>query len=184
MPTQQSEHAQWFTNEVQVHEPALRSYLKGKFPSLFDVDDIVQESYARLIRTRENGQLHHTKAYLFAIARNAAMDVFRRKKVVSMETLADIDDLSVSNEEPGAGETLSRKQELEILAEAIQSLPKGCKAVVTLRLVYELPQKEIAAKLEISEFTVKAQLAKGMLRCAQYFENRGIIKSSSTSKDT
>ena len=46
--------------------------------------------------------------------------------------------------------------------------------MLTLRLMYAMPQKEIAAELRISEHTVKAQLAKGMRRCAEYFEARGV----------
>jgi RNA polymerase sigma-70 factor (ECF subfamily) len=37
-----------------------------------------------------------------------------------------------------------------------------------------MSHKEIAAELRISEHTVKAQLAKGMRRCAEYFEQRGV----------
>jgi RNA polymerase sigma-70 factor (ECF subfamily) len=46
--------------------------------------------------------------------------------------------------------------------------------VLTLRLLYAMSHKEIAAELRISEHTVKAQLAKGMRRCADFFEQRGI----------
>lgn len=37
----------WFIDEVQPHEPALRAYLRGRFPSLHDVDDPVREAHAR-----------------------------------------------------------------------------------------------------------------------------------------
>jgi DNA-directed RNA polymerase specialized sigma24 family protein len=37
-----------------------------------------------------------------------------------------------------------------------------------------LPHKEIATRLGISDQTVKAQLAKGTRRCADYFEQRGV----------
>ena len=37
-----------------------------------------------------------------------------------------------------------------------------------------MSHKEIGAELGISEHTVKAQLAKGMRRCAEYFAERGV----------
>ena len=46
--------------------------------------------------------------------------------------------------------------------------------VLTLRLLYGYSHKQIASELRISEHTVKAQLAKGMRRCADYFQERGI----------
>ena len=51
-------------------------------------------------------------------------------------------------------------------------------AVLTLRLLYGLSHKEIAADLGISEHTVKAQLAKGMRRCSEYFASRGLLKTA------
>jgi hypothetical protein len=37
--------AQWFTEKVHVHGPSLRNYLRGVFPTVRDVDDVVQESF-------------------------------------------------------------------------------------------------------------------------------------------
>jgi len=44
------EHARWFHEEVQPYEEKLRAYLRHRFPTIRDVDDIVQETYARLFR--------------------------------------------------------------------------------------------------------------------------------------
>ena len=166
--------SRWFAEEVQPHESSLRSYLRGVFPSLPDIDDLVQESYARLIRAREAGRVSYAKAFLFTTARNAALDFFRRRKVVSIDGVADLDELSVVEDRPDASEALNKQQELALLAEAVKLLPDRCRQVLTLRLLYAMPQKEIAAELRISEHTVKAQLAKGMRRCAEYLAARGL----------
>ena len=68
METRSSEHVRWFADQVRPHEAALRCYVRSAFPSL-DVDDIVQESYLKLLRVRAAGRIISTKAYLFAIAR-------------------------------------------------------------------------------------------------------------------
>ena len=73
--------AQWFAAEVQPHERKLRGWLRGRFPSLRDLDDLVQEAYARLFRARAAGKVVNPKTYLFATARNAALDFFRRRQV-------------------------------------------------------------------------------------------------------
>jgi len=174
LSTPKSEHARWFAEEVQPHESSLRSYLRGVFPSLPDIDDLVQESYARLIRARETGRVSYVKAFLFTTARNAALDFFRRRKVVSIDGVADLSELSVVEDRPDASEAVNKQQELEMLSAAVRGLPERCRQVLTLRLLYGLSQKEIAMELQISEHTVKAQLAKGMRRCADYFETRGV----------
>ncbi len=159
---------------MQPHESSLRSYLRNVFPSLPDIDDLVQESYARLIRAREAGRVSYAKAFLFTTARNAALDFIRRRKVVAIDGVADLEELPVIEERANVTEAINRQQELELLAEAVRALPQRCCQVMTLRLLYGMPQKEIAAELRISEHTVKAQLAKGMRRCAEYLAARGL----------
>ena len=169
-----TEEARWFTEEVQPHESSLRSYLRGLFPSLPDIDDLVPESYARLICARATGRVGYAKAFLFTTARNAALDIFRRRKVVAIDGVDDLAALSVMDDCPDAFEAVSKQQELVMLSAAVRDLPERCRQVLTLRLLYGLTQKEIAKDLSISEHTVKAQLAKGMRRCADYFEQRGV----------
>ena len=145
------------------------------FPSLPDIDDFVQESYARLIRARAAGRVSYAKAFLFTTARNAALDFFRRRKVVSFEVVANPADFAVIEDRPDAADAMNKQQELELLAAAVRDLPDRCRQVLTLRLLYGYSHKKIGAELGISEHTVKAQLAKGMRRCADYFALRGII---------
>ncbi len=174
MSTPKSETARWFSEEVQPHESSLRSYLRRVFPALPDVDDLVQESYARLIRAREAGRVSYAKAFLFTTARNAALDFFRRRQVVKIDGVADLETLSVVDDRPDAAEAVSKQQELALLADAVKTLPDRCRQVVTLRLMYAMSHKEIAAELGISDQTVKAQLAKGMRRCAEFLAARGL----------
>ena len=175
MSTPPSESGRWFAEEVQPHESSLRRYLRGVFPSLPDIDDLVQESYVRLIRARESGPgVGYAKAFLFTTARNAALDLFRRRRVVAIDGVANLAALAGAEDRPDAAEALNKQQELEMLSAAVRGLPERCRQVLTLRLLYGMAQKEIAAELRISEHTVKAQLAKGMRRCADYFEERGV----------
>lgn len=174
MSNPRSEQSRWFSEHVQPHEGSLRSYLRSVFPSLPDVDDYVQESYARLIRAREAGRVGYAKAFLFTTARNAALDFFRRRKIVCIDGVADLAKLCVIDDRPDVAEAVNKQQELAMLSEAVRVLPDRCRQVLTLRLLYGYSQKEIAAELRVSEHTVKAQLAKGMRRCADYFEERGV----------
>lgn len=183
MPPPESEHSRWFAEEVQPHEPTLRSWLRGLFPSMPDMDDLVQESYVRLIRAREAGKVSHAKAYLFTTARNAALDFFRRRKIVSIEAVGDMQDSTVLDDRPGVADAVGRQQELDLLAEAVRDLPERCRQTLTLRLLYGLSHKEIAAELKVSEHTVKAQLAKGMRRCTLYFEERGLLNGSRSAQE-
>lgn len=164
----------WFREEVQIHAGALRTWLKVKFPAIADVDNIVQETLTRVWRTQVAVEVASPKALLFATAHNLAIDQLRRQNVVPMESVAEIAELPVMEEGPTPSETAARTQELELLTQAIQSLPEKCRQVLTLRKIYGLSQKEIAAQLGISEHTVEAQIGNGMRRCATFFARRGL----------
>lgn len=172
----ESDQDRWFAREVQPHEAALRSWLRGQYPALTDLDDLVQEAYARVLQAhaRAPEQLYAAKAFLFATARNLALDHLRRRQVVQFDGLPTDEESGFIEDLPGVFETVSRRQELQLLTEAIQTLPERCRQVLTLRKIYGLPQKEIAAQLGITEHTVEAQVGLGVRRCAEYLARLGL----------
>jgi len=172
-----SEQARWFAEEVQPHEPALRAYLQARFPTLGDHDDLVQETYARLLRAQGNGGVRYPKAFLFTAARNAAFDLFRRRGAKPTEAVTDLVELTVLEDRPGVGEQLDQSYELEVLADAVRALPDRCRQVIMLRYLDGLAYKEIAVQLGISAETVKVHMAKGMRRCAAFFAERGLLET-------
>jgi RNA polymerase sigma factor (sigma-70 family) len=177
-PAHAYEHARWFAEEVQPFEPALRAYLQGRFPTLTDQDDIVQDTYSRLLRARAAGEIRHPKAFLFTTARNAALDFFRRKRTISLEDVTRFDHSPVLQEQPDVAEQVSRAQDFKFLADAMCTLPDRCRQVIMLRYYDGLSYKEIAVRLGISHETVKTQMARGTSRCAEYFREHGLLKSS------
>ncbi len=170
-----SDLSRWFEEEVQPHESALRAYLQARFPTLGDHDDLVQETYARLLRERARGGVRYTRAFLFTAARNAAFDLFRRRGAKPTEPVHESAALTVLADQPGAAEQVDQRYELEVLADAVRALPDRCREVIMLRYLDDLSYKEIAAQLGISPETVKVHMAKGMRRCAAFFAARGLL---------
>ena len=171
-----TEQAAWFSEHVLPNEPALRAYLHRRFPTLPDHDDLVQETYARMLREKAAGRPMHARAFLFTAARNAAIDLFRRRLTTPHESFDETGaPLAVLEEKPGVVESLEREQRLESLLEAIVALPERCRQVMMLRHLDGLSYKEIAARLEISPETVKVHMIKGVKDCTRFLQQRGLL---------
>lgn len=166
----------WFSADVKCHEPALRAYLRKRFPSLSDHDDVVQESYTRLLRVRASGRPLFAKAFLFTAARNVAIDMFRRRAVVPHESLSESDgELPVLEETPGVADALDRQERHELLLEAVGALPERCRQVMLLRHRDGLSYKDIAIRLGIAPGTVKLHMVKGVRDCIAFFREHGML---------
>lgn len=170
-----AEQARWFAQEVCPHEPQLRAFLHRQFPSLRDADDLVQESYIKILQARRSGQIRSVKNYLFGIARNAALSLFRRKRMTHEISVGNFRAFSVLEDDVNVVASVSTQQELALVVEAVDRLPKRCREVVVLWALEGLSQEDVAARLGISEHTVRAQLARGVKRCAKLMRERGIL---------
>lgn len=162
----------WYLSEVQPHGPALRAWLLARFPTLSDVDDLVQESLARVLRIAESNSVRSPRALLFATARNLAVDAVRRQRVVSFEPITESTDPAALADTTDVVASVIRRQELELLTLAIQSLPGRCRQILTLRTAYGLTPRQIAEQLSVSVSTVEKQMAQGIRACAAFFAAR------------
>ena len=169
LPPQDSEQALCFAEQVLPHEGILRAWLRSRFPVECDFDDIVQEAYARVLQAWQT--IDSPKAFLFATARNLALGRVRHDHVAGdREALAENAVESVLDESADVPQAVARAQELELLTQAIQSLPARCRQVLTLRKIYGLSQRDVAVQLGISEHTVEAQGTIGLRKLAEFFE--------------
>jgi RNA polymerase sigma factor (sigma-70 family) len=164
--------SKWFIDEVHPHDASLKAYLRGAFPSVHDLDDVVQESYLRIWKTRAATPIKSAKAFLFTVARRLALDFVRRSRrspVVAVKDLAGLFVLDVTSD---AREAATTTDEIRILAEAIDALPGRCREVFVLCHIEGCSQQEVARRLAISENTVAVQSARGLQRCEKFLRHR------------
>ena len=168
------ERARWFIDEVHAHDSSLRAYLRGSFPLVRDVDDVVQESYVRVWKARPAEPIRSARAFLFRVARHLALDWLRRDRVSPIDGVTDLADLRVVDERTGVAEAACVQEETALLLAAIDALPPRCREIVILRKLRGLPQKEIAARLRLSEQTVQVQIARGVKKCDEFLRRKGV----------
>lgn len=105
--------------------------------------------------------------WLLQIARNAALDQLRRRRVVQFAPLDD--GLDVADGAPGPEERYASRQRQARLEHALQRIAAEHREILLLREVEDLSYAELAAVLGIAEGTVKSRLARARAALLQHF---------------
>lgn len=111
----------------------------------------------------------HFAAWLFSIARNKAIDSFRRSK-----RLGDLADAEVLAGEGDLLAELADRQQIALLRRRIASLPPAHIELLRLRYVAGLPFAEIAVLLGRSQASVKKNLYRCLERLQRQLEEENV----------
>jgi RNA polymerase sigma factor (sigma-70 family) len=158
----------WFIREIVAHEAALMRYLSRCWSDPAEIHDIRQDCYIRVYEAASKSRPLSPKSFLFQTARNLMVDHLRHRRVVSIESVEDLDALNVSVDELSPERRLGGLQELRHLSAAFDQLPQKCREVVWLRKVQGLSQREVGQQLNIAETTVEKHVARGIRMLAKF----------------
>lgn len=128
-------------------------------------EDLVQETLERACRKwRTIAAKDAPDAYVRRIMVNLANDRWRRfRRTVPHQDTGD---------RAAPGDEYGRIDSRDQLVRALQSLPMRTRTVVVLRYFHDLSDAEIAADMQISESTVRSQLARGIGKLRSQFPAR------------
>jgi len=145
------------------YRSSLFRYLRGLVPTSDDAAELVQESYARLLRQGSVSRLEAVaRTYLFQTATNLARDHFRRRISRSADHHCNIDDVAVADQARNPEEDLEWQQSLDLIRDGIQHLPPATRNVFLLSRFRNKSYPEIAALLGMSTRTVERKMHDAM----------------------
>jgi RNA polymerase sigma-70 factor (ECF subfamily) len=127
-----------------------------------DVEDIVQECYCRLSQLSDLSQIAEPRAYLFAMARNLAHRQRQRARVVRIEPIAEAEGSELASDLPLPDRIAVGRQELDRVRAALATLSDRARRIFLLRRVDGLSQKEIAARLGVTEMVVENDASRSL----------------------
>jgi RNA polymerase sigma-70 factor (ECF subfamily) len=158
----------WIAVHVLPYLPELRGWLCRRLGSLADndIDDLVQEAFAR-IWTADFSTIRNGRAYLYATIRHLLAEYARRRRIVPIELLGEIDSLNIISDEPGPDRRVGARQELDRLRAIVASLPVQCRRVFELRKFEDLSHQEVARRMGLSEKTVENHLTRALARITE-----------------
>ena len=159
----------WFLHEVLPLEAALTGYFRRNWRNESDVRDLVQDVYVHVCDSARWELPRNARAFVFMTARNILIDRFRNRRVVPIETVGDLEALAAASDQPGPDRDVISRDELRRLQQALDSLAPRCREAVIYKQLEGLSRREIAARMNISEETVKEYLAIGLFTLSDIF---------------
>lgn len=151
----------------------MRSWLARRKPMGLDPDDIIQEAYAILADLDRVDGIAFPRAYLFQVARSVVSRQLRRARVVPIHAIEDVTQLEHADDQPSPERVAIDRDELGRLARAIAAMPNKTQQAFVLRRVDGLSQREIAARMAISENTVEKHISRGLRFLINWFGEGG-----------
>jgi RNA polymerase sigma factor (sigma-70 family) len=152
----------WFVREVLPLEGALMQFLNRCLRNPSDAADLRQDVYVRVYETATKKFPDPVRPFVMTMARNLVIDRIRHKQVVSIEAVADLEQMGFVSDDPGPERAAVAHSELGRLRRALDRLPQRCREAMILRKIEGLSRREIAARMSISEAVVAEHLAAGM----------------------
>ena len=156
--------------ELLLYEDCLRAWLNRQFRLRHNLDDVVQESFLRVIKAADQRTIENPKAYLFSVARNVAYAALKKEAQQTTESFEEGSNVIPFDGTMNSVDRISMEDDLELLRRAIQKLPKRCRRIFIMRRIKGLPSAQIAKELGLSTNTISHQLTIGLHKCASYIE--------------
>ena len=129
--------------------------------------DVVQETFLRCWRRKDDIRADGFKALLFRTALNLASNRRRRTRVWRMVGVAALDDVA---DDSGSTDSLSKP-----VKEALEALPTILRDVLLLTELAGMTYPEIATALGIAEGTVGSRRTRALALLRERLEIKGVV---------
>lgn len=175
----------WLTINFLPHEAQLRRMLRRVCSGPAEIDDVVQETCYRILAMGSLAHVREPKPFVFRAARNIMLDKIRRDAVVSIEAMANLEELEIADAAPTPERVVFARDELKWVIGLVANLPERCRNVFRARRLHGLSQQETAETLGLTDSVVEHEMMKGMRLMSEMIAQYGMDQprqSSSTER--
>ncbi len=132
-----------------------------------ECEDLVQESFARLLRYADPTALEDPRAFLYRVTANLAADRYRQARIDAERTEAGFDPDLLPSPIPAPEDAADGARALRRCLAALDELPEVYRHVFLLHRIDGRTHAEIAATLGIPLRTVERYCAKALGHCME-----------------
>ena len=171
-----TEQNQLISEAMEKDETRLRGFIRKRVADSGDAEDILQEVFYELIETyRLMKPVEQVSAWLFRVARNRIIDLFRKKKSESFSdpiaAAEDGDELLLEDLLPsadaGPDEIYARNMLLDALDEALDELPEEQREIFIAHEWMGISFKDMAVETGLSVNTLLSRKRYAVLHLRQ-----------------
>jgi RNA polymerase sigma-70 factor (ECF subfamily) len=157
-----------FETLVEAHSTELFAYVWRMLRDTADAEDCLQETFLRAYRSfaRLRPDTNH-RAWLYKIATNTTRTHLRQRGRIAARTI-DLDPDLQSDKSP-PGEQVDQRQLIQAVARAVEALPDLQRAALIMRKYQELSYAEIAAALDCTEESARANVYQALKKLRVQF---------------
>ncbi|MGC1240764.1 MAG: RNA polymerase sigma-70 factor [Chryseosolibacter sp.] len=143
------------------HAAGLNRYAHGKTGDRDQAQEVVQEIFVWLWTQRNDlPAINNPKAYLFHMARNRILNVYRSEQV--REKYASLFYQFKTNFDQSVEDELNLADLQAVIERKLASLPEKCRTAFRLSRIHNLPISTVAKEMAISRRTVENYLTRAL----------------------
>ncbi len=165
----------WFEREILPHRKSLERYLARCFPHEPDLEDIVQQSFERVLTRTGDEPIENPKFYLRRTAWSLIQSRTRRRAIASIDHYADLSSFDFQCDAPLPDEICAAREEFEVLVELYSELPpRAQEAIFQIRLEGR-PYIEVAQSFDLCVSSVAKQIRRSVRQLRAGLESAGFV---------
>ncbi|NUU01120.1 RNA polymerase sigma factor [Herbaspirillum robiniae] len=147
------------------HYDDLVDLLRRRFGDRGFARDVMQDVCVQLLEQPPKAAVHTPLAFLRRVSTHLAIDRYRveQGRRAWVESMAELPEQAAA--QPGQEEQVAARQDLDALIDVIENLPPRCREVFVMHKIHQIPQAEVAQRLNISRQMVEKHLKAGMAAC-------------------
>lgn len=153
-------------NLYQEYGDALRRFIAKRL-SPGDADDVMHDTFVRVLCLADGYELRRPGPFLFQIATNLILDHLRARRTHVYENCEGSDAAQQAVDDITPEHTVYARQRLEVLQHAIAELPPRCREVFLMHKFEHASHAAIAAKLGISVNMVEKHVIRALAHCRE-----------------
>lgn len=162
----EEDRAAAFDATLERCRPELLAWLCVRVQDEQAAADLVQETYMRVVRYRDDPQIVDLRLVLFRTANNLAFNYLRNERRHYADRHMPLEDASMLVATQAMQEDLvAGQQTAEAFKQVIRELPPKCRTAFLLSRYHGKENAEIAVKMEISVKMVEKHIARALVAC-------------------